>query len=100
CREVPVRARGRYFGDVGHMGRGVTRHEVDVVGQVFPDADHATHLRLAAQLALRADLARHARDFRSESVELIDHDIDRVLQLTDLALDVDRDLLGEIASGA
>ena len=49
--------------------------------------------RLAAELALRADLARHARDLGRERRELVDHRVDRVLQLQDLALDVDRDLL-------
>ena len=57
------------------------------------------HLRLAAELALGADLARHAGHFRGEAVELIDHRVDRVLELEDLALHVDGDLLGKIARG-
>ena len=56
-----------------------------------------SHLRLAAQLAFGADLARHARHFRGEAVELIDHGVDRVLELEDLALHVDGDLLGQVA---
>ena len=43
------------------------------------------HLRLTAELPFRADLARHARDLRGERAELIDHRVDRVLQLQDLA---------------
>ena len=35
------------------------------------------HLRLAAELPFRADLARHARDLGRERVELIDHRVDR-----------------------
>ena len=31
------------------------------------------HLRLAAELAFGADLARHAGHFRGEGVELVDH---------------------------
>ena len=31
------------------------------------------------------------------TVQLVDHDVDRVLQLEDLALDVGRDLLTQIA---
>ena len=57
------------------------------------------HLGLAAELALGADLAGHARDFGGERVELVDHRVDGVLQLEDLALDVDGDLLGEVAVG-
>ncbi len=58
-----------------------------------PHAGDALHLRLAAELALGADLARHARDLGGERRELVDHRVDRVLELEDLALDVDRDLL-------
>ena len=39
------------------------------------------HLGLPAELAFGADFARHARDFRGEAVELIDHRVDGVLQL-------------------
>ena len=45
----------------------VARHEVDVVGEVLPGAGDAGHLRLAAELAFGADLARHARHFRGEA---------------------------------
>src|SRR6185437_8060042 len=46
-----------------------------------------------------ADLARDAGDLRSKGVELVHHGVDGVLELEDLALDVDGDLLGEIAVG-
>jgi hypothetical protein len=55
--------------------------------------------RLAAELALGADLARHARHLGGEAVELVDHRVDGVLQLEDLALHVDGDLLGQVAVG-
>ena len=57
------------------------------------------HLRLAAELALGADLARDARHFASEAVELVDHRVDGVLEREDLALHVDRDLLRQVAAG-
>ena len=41
-------------------------HEVDVVGEVLPGAGDARHLRLAAELAFGADLARHPRHFAGE----------------------------------
>ena len=72
---------------------------VHVVGQVLPGAGHALHLRLAAQLAFGADFAGHAGHFRGEGVELVHHGVDGVLELEDLALHVDRDLLGEVAVG-
>ena len=46
----------------------------------------ALHLRLAAELALGADLARDARHLGGERVELVHHRVDGVLELEDLAL--------------
>ena len=42
-------------------------------------------LGLTAELAVGADLAGHAGHFRGEGVELIDHRVDGVLELEDLA---------------
>ena len=61
--------------------------QVDVVGQVLPGAGDALDLGLAAELALGADLAGDAGDFGGEAVELVDHRVDGVLQLEDLAPD-------------
>ena len=52
---------------------------------------------LTAELAVTADLARHARHFRRERIELVHHRVDRVLQLENLALGVDRDLARQVA---
>ncbi len=52
----------------------------------------AGHLRLATELSFGADLARHARHFGGEAVELVDHRVDGVLELQDLAFHVDGDL--------
>ena len=57
------------------------------------------HLGLAAELAFGADLARHARHFRGEAVELVHHRVDGVLELEDLALHVDGDLARKVAAG-
>ena len=57
------------------------------------------HVGLAAELALGADFARHAGHFRGERAQLVHHGVDGVFQLQDLALDVHRDLLGEVAVG-
>ncbi len=53
---------------------------------------HAGHHGLAAELAFRADLARHARHLRCEGVQLVHHDVDGFLQFENFALHVDRDL--------
>ena len=85
-RQVAVGDRGGDVGDVAHLGGEVAGHEVDVVGQVLPGAGDAVHVGLAAELAFGADFARDARHFRGEGVELIDHRVDGVLELQDLAL--------------
>ena len=54
----------------------VTGHRVHRVGQVFPCARHAGHVRLSAQAAFGTDFARHARHFAGEAVQLIDHGIE------------------------
>ena len=99
ARQVAARHGGRDLGDVAHLAGQVRRHEVDVVGQVLPGAGDAGDDRLAAELAFGADLARDARHFRGERVQLVDHRVDGVLQLEDLALDVDRDLARQVAVG-
>ena len=77
----------------------VRRHRVDRVGEVFPRARDAFDLRLAAETAFGADLARDARHLAGERVELVDHRVDGDFEVGDLALDVDGDLLGKVALG-
>src|SRR5439155_1020615 len=97
--QVAARDRGRDVGDVPHLGRQVAGHRVDAVGQVLPDAGDAIDRRPAGELAFRPDLARNPGHFAGEGVELVDHRVDRVLELEDLALDVDLDLLAQVAVG-
>src|SRR5207302_1171693 len=84
---------GRDLGDVAHLARQVVRELVDVVGQVLPDAADALDLGLAAEAPFGADLLRDARDLVREGPRLVDHRVDGLLDLEDLALDVDVDLL-------
>ena len=86
-------------GDAADLIGQVVRHEVDVVGEILPRPGRALHDRLAAELAFRADLARDARDFRRERIELIEHRIDDVLGLQKLAADIDGDLLRQVSPG-
>src|SRR5207247_2617769 len=82
-----------------HLVGQVAGHEVDVVGQVLPRAGHARYLGLAAQPALGAHLTGDTGHLVCEAGELIDHRVDGVLQLEDLALGIDGDLLGQVAAG-
>src|SRR5581483_9268654 len=95
-REVALLNGGRDLGDVADLAGQVAGHEVHVVGEVLPDAAYALDLGLAAELALGAHLAGDARHLVGERVELVDHRVDGVLELEDLAADVDGDLLGEV----
>ena len=85
-REVAVGDGGRDVGDVAHLGRQVGGEDVHVVGQVLPRARDAAHLGLPAELAFGAHFLRDARHLRRERAELVHHDVDRVLELEDLAL--------------
>ena len=98
-REVALRDGGRDLRDVSHLGGEVRGEDVDVVGQVLPSAGDAFDVGLAAELAFGADFLRDASHLRGERAELIDHDVDGVLQLEDLAARVDGDLLREVAVG-
>src|SRR5438105_3340434 len=88
---------GCHLGNVAHLGSEVAGHVVDVVGQVLPDPAHALHLRLPTEAAFGADLSRHPGHLARECVQLVDHHVDRVLQLENLAADVNRDLPGKVA---
>src|SRR5207253_2815302 len=91
--EVALLDRGGDLGDVADLAGQVAGHEVDVFGQVFPDAGDALDVGLAAELALGAHLTRHARDLAREGVELVDHGVDGMLALEDLAALSLRDVL-------
>ena len=97
--QVALGDRGHDFHDAAHLLGEVGGHDVHGVGQVLPRTGDARHLRLAAELAFRADLARDARHLRGKAVELIDHRVDGVLQLEDLALHVHGDLARKVAAG-
>ena len=68
-------------------------------GQILPGAGDAEHVGLAAEPAFGADLARHARHFAGEGVELVHHRVDGFLELQDFARHVHGDLLRQVAAG-
>src|SRR5207245_1737842 len=97
--QVAAGDRGGDFGDVADLRGQVARHRVDALGQILPGAGNAEHIGLAAEASVGADLAGDARHLAGEGVELIDHRVDGLLELQDLARDVDGDLLRQIAAG-
>ena len=64
--QVAVGDRGDDLHDAAHLVGQVRRHDVDRVGEVLPGAGHAGHVAWPPELALGADLARHARDLGGE----------------------------------
>src|SRR5207253_1029589 len=97
--QVAAGDRRRDLRDVAHLAGEVGRHEVDAVGQVASGAGDVTDVGLTAEPALGADLPRHPGHLRGEGGELVHHRVDGVLQLQLLPLDVDGDLLGQVAAG-
>src|SRR5690606_17618721 len=94
--------RGGHFGDVADLAGQVRGHQVHVVGQILPGARDTAHPCLAAELALGADLARHASDFGGEVGQLLDHGVHHLADAKELALEVpsfdfDRHRLGQVA---
>ena len=85
ARQVAAGDGGGHLRDVADLRGQVARHRVHAVGQVLPGAGDAGHAGLAAEPAFSADLARDARHFAGEGVELIHHRVDGFLQLQDLA---------------
>ena len=74
-REIAIGHRRHHLGDAAHLARQIAGHEVHIVGEVLPGARHALDLRLAAELALGADLARHPRHLRGEGRQLVHHQV-------------------------
>src|SRR5207253_2372760 len=87
--EIAAGYGGGHFGDVAARRSADLGHPVDVVGEILPGAGDAGDDGLAAELAVGADLAGHARHFGGEGAELIDHRVDGLFELEDFAADVD-----------
>ena len=97
--QVALRDGRRNVGDVSHLAGKVRRHEVHVVRQVLPRSRHAGHFCLPAKSSFGTYFLGHARHFGSKCAELIDHDVDRLLQLEDLTLCFRCDLSRQFALG-
>src|SRR5690606_6784018 len=98
ARQVTVRDGDGDLGDVAHLRRQVVRHRIHVAREILPGAGDTRHFRLAAELAFGADLTRDARHLRGETVELVHHRVDRVLQLRDFTAHIDGDFARQVAA--
>src|SRR5206468_55468 len=98
-RQIAVGDGDGHVGDVSDLGRQITGHEVDAIGQVFPGTGDARNDGLAAQFAFGADFAGDAGDFGGESVQLVDHRVHGFFELQDREAVVDGDFLGVVAVG-
>ena len=102
--EIAAGNGGCDLGNVAYLAGQVAGHRVDGVGEVLPGTGHAGHHRLPTQLAVSADLARHARDLGGEHAELLNHGVDDVGGAQELAFQrppvhIQAHGLGQIALG-
>src|SRR5581483_11820062 len=98
-RQVALGHGGGDLGDVADLVGEVVGHGVHRVGEVLPHAGDAGHGRLAAELPLGADLAGDPGDVGGPGRQLVDHRVDGVLELQQLAPQLDGDLAGQVAPG-
>src|SRR5262249_260950 len=82
-----------------HLGGQIAGHDIDAFGQILPNTADVTNLGLTAELSFGADLACDPGDFRSETAQLIDHGVDRVFELENLAGQGVGNVLRQIAVG-
>ena len=85
-RQVAVGDGDRHLGDVANLRRQVDAIELTLSVRSFHTPVTSAHLRLAAELAVGADLARDARHLRGEHAELLDHRVDDRCRAQELAL--------------
>src|SRR5581483_2314724 len=99
ARKIAASHGRSHFGNVSNLCREVTRHEVDIVSEIFPGSGDPRHLSLAAQFAFSADFAGHTGHFTGERVQLVHHSVDRVLKFENFAFYINRDFAREIPAG-
>src|SRR5262249_48128178 len=100
--EVSLGHRSGHFGDVANLGGEIVGQEVDVVGQVLPNARCSLDFRLPTQVSVGAFLLGDAGDFRGEGAQLVHHRVDGLADPKELSLhlrafDFQVYFLGEVA---
>jgi hypothetical protein len=84
--QVAGRDRGHDLHDAAHLVGQVCRHDVDGVGEVLPGAGDVGHDGLPPSLPSVPTSRATRVHFGSERPELVDHRVDGVLELQNLAL--------------
>src|SRR5205823_1976677 len=98
-RQVPLGHGGGDLGDVADLVGQVVGHGVHRVGEVLPHPGDARHGRLPAELAFGADLPGDPGHVGGPCPPLFHYRVDGVLQLQQLAPQLDGDLAGEVTPG-
>ncbi len=99
AREVATRHGSGDFSHIADLGGQIGAHGVDRVGQVLPGAGHAGHDCLHTQAAFGAHFAGYAGHFGRKRAQLLDHGIDRFLELLDFTANIHGDFAGKVAVG-
>ena len=98
-RQIALGHRRRNFGDRPHLIRQVCSQTVDVVSQIAPSAGRTRNVRLPAQLAFDADLARDRSHLIGKDCQRVGHVVDGIGQLGNFTFSFDCQLAFEIAIG-
>ena len=98
-REIPFRHGGGDAGDVADLVRKIAGHGINAFREIAPRSRNTFHFRLAAEFALGSYFSGYARHFRGEGAELVDHGVDRVLELENLAANGNGDLARQVPAG-
>src|SRR6202034_2072716 len=83
AREIAAGHSGGDLGDVTDLTGQISGHGVHGVGKIFPRTGHARHVCLTAETSFAAHLAGDSRHFGGERTQLLDHRVQRFLELQD-----------------
>ncbi len=97
ARQVTLGDGGRHLGDGAHLRRQVGCQQVDVAGQVLPGSRGARNIRLTAETAFHAHLARNRGHLIGKGRERVGHVVDGLGKGCHLALGCDGEILLEVA---
>ena len=97
--EVPISYGSGHLRNISDLCGKITGHRVDAVGQILPSACNPPHFGLTSKFAFSTHFASHAGYFGCKRAKLIDHRVDSIFQLQNLAANIDSDFPGKIALG-
>ena len=86
------------IGDVAHLAVRLPAMHVDVVGEIFPGAGDAGHSACPPSVPSVPTSRATRVTSPAKGIQLVDHGVDGVLELKNLALHVDRNFAREVAA--